>query len=136
MPFVVDASIVGAWLLPGERAPETDALLQRTAAEDALAPDLLWHELRSVIVGAIRRGRIAEADLDPILAALRSVALRNVADGEAAAVIRLALHHRLSSYDATYLAVALVQQLPLATLDRQLRRAAKTEGIPLLPQVP
>jgi predicted nucleic acid-binding protein len=133
MPFVVDTSIVGAWLLPDERTRETEALLQRTAGDDALAPDLLWHELRSVILSAIKRGRIAESDLDPVLAALHSVALRNVGTGDAASAIRLALRHKLSSYDATYLALALMQQSPFATLDQELRRAAKTEGISLLP---
>jgi predicted nucleic acid-binding protein len=38
----------------------------------------------------------------------------------------------LSGYDAAYLDLALRQGLPLATLDEQLRRAAKTTGVVLV----
>lgn len=38
----------------------------------------------------------------------------------------------LTSYDAVYLELALRRQLPLATLDRELRAAANSLGIELL----
>jgi predicted nucleic acid-binding protein len=38
----------------------------------------------------------------------------------------------LTIYDACYLELALRRTLPLATLDRELRRAAEAEGVPLL----
>lgn len=37
--------------------------------------------------------------------------------------------YRLSAYDAAYLALALLEQLPLATLDRRLADAARAEGV-------
>jgi predicted nucleic acid-binding protein len=45
---------------------------------------------------------------------------------------RLALAHRLTSYDAAYLELALRRSLPLATLDDDLIRAGKATGVPLL----
>jgi predicted nucleic acid-binding protein len=47
-------------------------------------------------------------------------------------VHRLALQYRLSSYDATYLELALRRNLPLATLDEELRVACKVAGIVML----
>ncbi|MEX0978014.1 MAG: type II toxin-antitoxin system VapC family toxin, partial [Pirellulales bacterium] len=40
--------------------------------------------------------------------------------------------HHLTSYDAVYLDLALRRQLPLATLDEPLRKAAKKLGVKLL----
>ena len=49
-------------------------------------------------------------------------------------VVQLALKHRLTAYDAVYLALALSERRPLATLDKALRAAAAAEGIALLPE--
>jgi predicted nucleic acid-binding protein len=40
--------------------------------------------------------------------------------------------HKLTIYDAAYLELALRLMLPLATLDRDIRKAAQAEGVPLL----
>ena len=48
------------------------------------------------------------------------------------ATLRLADRHRLTLYDAAYLELALRLTLPLATLDRELIRAAAMESVPLL----
>ena len=47
-------------------------------------------------------------------------------------ILPVARQQSLSGYDAAYLDLALRQGLPLATLDEQLRRAAKTTGVVLL----
>lgn len=40
--------------------------------------------------------------------------------------------HGLTVYDAAYLELALRRNLPLGTLDADLRKAAQAEGVPLL----
>jgi predicted nucleic acid-binding protein len=52
--------------------------------------------------------------------------------GDGLAIARLAFKHNLTSYDATYLALALEKKAPLATLDRALATAAKAEGVTVL----
>lgn len=47
-------------------------------------------------------------------------------------VLPMANEHYLSVYDAMYLELALRLKLPLATLDRKLRKAGKTAGIELI----
>jgi predicted nucleic acid-binding protein len=46
--------------------------------------------------------------------------------------LTLADRHQLTVYDATYLELAMRLSLPLATLDRDLRKAAQSEGLTLL----
>jgi predicted nucleic acid-binding protein len=51
---------------------------------------------------------------------------------EEAAVMALTRKHRLSVYDASYLELARRESFPLATLDKDLIRAARAENINLL----
>lgn len=134
MPFVVDASVAAGWLLPDERNDAADLLAFRLEAEDALAPDLFWHETRSLLVTAFRRNRITEATVYMSLDRLTTIPVRNVGASDAVSVTRLAIRHSLSAYDAAYLDLALIERVPLATFDAHLRRAAKAEGVELLPE--
>lgn len=47
-------------------------------------------------------------------------------------ILRLAETHRLTTYDASYLELAMRLGVPLATLDKSLRHAAGEAGVPLL----
>ena len=44
-------------------------------------------------------------------------------------IAALATKHQLSSYDALYLELAIRQNIPLITLDKALRQAAKAENV-------
>jgi len=50
---------------------------------------------------------------------------------EPARIISLAIKHRLSAYDAAYLALAVKEGAILATNDRKLAQAAFAEGVEL-----
>lgn len=134
MSLVVDASIAAAWVLPDEDNTAADAILHLVAAEGAVAPCLIWHELRNILLMAARRGRLPEAEIVPSLLRLRRLPLESVdmAAGGDVGVVALAARHRLTAYDAAYLALAQNRALPLATADRALRRAADLEGIELV----
>lgn len=134
MPIVIDASVVAPWFLPDEANAAADALATRTADEGAVAPDLLWHEVRNFLVRALRRGRLPEEELWVSLRRFATLPLRSDGPGEAASVARLAIKHRLTAYDAAYLALAMSERLPLATFDKDLRTAAAAEGVPALPE--
>ncbi len=118
------------------RIPYADGILNRLAAgEDALVPVLWFYEASAVLAREQNRGTLAAPKADQFIAELK--ALRIVADAESAArvfsdVHRLALDHRLTSYDAAYLELALRHGLPLATLDDELIRASKAAGVTVL----
>lgn len=133
MPFVIDASIAGAWLLRDEATSATEELLDRLETEPAVAADLLRHEVRSLVLTALRRKRLVEDELPTIFRRFEALPLRINGPGETTFVIALAVRRRLSAYDAAHLALAMSERRPLATLDKALRAAAAAEGVAVLP---
>lgn len=132
MAFVVDASVAAGWLLPDEPTEIADVLAFRMQSEDALAPDLFWHEALSLLLTALRRGRIPETAVYISLDRLAAIPLRNAGAGDAVTAARLAIKHGLSAYDAAYLELALREHAPLATLDKRLAAAATAEKVAIL----
>jgi predicted nucleic acid-binding protein len=92
-------------------------------------------EVANALLMAVRRARIDAGFRD---AALRDLAaLPIVLDPETSSrawhdTLRLADAHRLTAYDAAYLELAHRRALPLATLDAELRAAARAFGVTLL----
>ena len=133
--FVLDCSIAMAWLFHDEATPRTAALLNRLATETAVVPAWWSVEITNVLAMAERKGRITPAQSDAFIADLSKLGIER--DEEAAGrafthLLALCRTHRLTSYDAMYLDVAIRRSLPLATLDADLRRAARKLGIGLL----
>jgi predicted nucleic acid-binding protein len=100
----------------------------------AVAPALWPIELANALVVAERRERVTAAQREAFLENLASMDIeiqtlttdQIFQDG-----IWLATAHRLSVYDATYLGLAIRQQLPIATQDKELIRAANAVGVSL-----
>ena len=130
MAFVPDASIAAAWFLPDEDAALAEMALDRLATETACVPGLFWHELRNLLLSAERRGRIDEHHAEASMARLRRLPIHCPGEAEDRHVLALARKHRLTAYDAAYLALAIRESCPLTTLDRRLNEAAVGEGLP------
>ena len=133
--FVVDCSIAMTWLFNDEATTETAKLLARLATETALVPAWWLIEVTNVIALAERKGRIAAAQSAAFIADMEKLDLE--VDGEAPTrafshLLPLCRTHQLTSYDAIYLDLAVRRDLPLATLDEPLRKAAKKLGVVLL----
>ncbi|POO53148.1 type II toxin-antitoxin system VapC family toxin [Agrobacterium rosae] len=129
MPFVVDASIVAAWFLPDETNDAADKALDMLETEDAVAPDLLSHELRNILLSAEKRKRIDQDAVFSILLRFTNLPLTLVSGGDHITIMRLAKKHSLSAYDAAYLALAVSRAMPLATSDKKLAAAAVAENV-------
>jgi predicted nucleic acid-binding protein len=129
MAFVVDASVVAAWFLPDEISDVAEKALEKLETEDAIAPDLLSHELRNILLSAERRKRIDQDAVFSILLRFTSLPLTLAIGGDHVAIMRLAKKHSLSAYDAAYLALAVSRSVPLATNDKKLAAAAAAENV-------
>ncbi|MCA2410926.1 type II toxin-antitoxin system VapC family toxin [Rhizobium leguminosarum bv. viciae 248] len=129
MPFVVDASVAAAWLLANEESRTAEEALSFLETEDALVPDLFWHEMRNILLTAERRKRISNEDVLACLMRLTSLPLRTVSSEDHLSILRLAGKYQLSAYDAAYLALAVAENVSLATLDARLERAASAENL-------
>ncbi len=128
MSFVPDASVAAAWVLPDEEAELADIALDRLGRETAMAPGVFWHELRNLLLSAECRGRIGPGYADASLVRLRRLPIQRSDDIDDEAVTALTRAHRLTAYDASYLALAVREGCPLASLDRRLNQAA-VEGV-------
>ncbi|MDR2243995.1 MAG: type II toxin-antitoxin system VapC family toxin [Burkholderiales bacterium] len=135
MTFVVDSSVAVAWCFAEERTPATAALLDRVTISGATAPSLWPLEVLNALLVAEKRKRVDFARRHELIKELQSLPI--TLDTETAAQAwgatnRLAGQHRLTIYDAAYLELAQRLDLPLATLDADLRDAANALGVPLL----
>lgn len=131
---MLDASIAVAWLIEDEAAPETDALLDRLLGEGAVTPAIWPLEIGNVLLNAERRGRLHAGDVAARTALLADlpIAIDDQSTERALGVtLTLARQHRLTTYDAAYLELAVRRNLPLATKDSALRQAALRVGVAL-----
>lgn len=132
---VLDSSVGLAWVLPGEGDGATEALLDEVAAEGAAAPGVWPLETANVLLRAERAKRITSDERRRALATLAALPIHIDADTAVQAwdrTLNLAEAQGLTLYDASYLELALRLSLPLASLDRTLRRAAAVCGVLLL----
>jgi predicted nucleic acid-binding protein len=134
--LVIDASVALSWCFEDEASAETDQLFERVRNDGALVPPL-WHlELGSVLLQAERRGRIARGDVTTRLELIADLPI--TADPETTnrawrEILALARAEQLTTYDATYLELAVRRGLPLATRDRDLAEAGRRLGLEVLP---
>lgn len=133
MGFVADNSVVVAWHFPSQATPDTERAFKKLAIESAYAPPLWRLEFAHVLKKAVRSRRISEAEAFEIIAQQNALALIvNEAPVAIDEILKLALRHELSSYDASYLELAIRLQMPLASKDDALRAAARSCGIALI----
>lgn len=135
MSVVLDASLTLTWYFEDEAVPAADEVLDRVVEHGAVVPPLWRLEVVSAFQTSIRRKRIDAAYRDASLADLGRLPITIDADTDAhiwTAALRLSDRHALTIYDACYLELAQRLNLPLATLDRELRIAAAALGLPLL----
>jgi predicted nucleic acid-binding protein len=131
--LVIDTSVAAAWWFQDEVTQATDAVLEQVVSEGAVVPALFPAEAANVLVQAERRKRIAPALVDRMLGILNGLPIEVEASPRVPGrALDLARAHGLTVYDAMYLEAAIRRGLPLATLDGDLRRAARAAGVALV----
>jgi len=133
--FVLDASLALQWLLEDEADREYGlAILSSLSRNHALVPMLWFYEVGNGLLMAWRRKRISADQITGFLTRLGALPIEPAeqAANEILDLPVLAQKHDLTNYDAAYLALAIKLSLPLATADRDLRRAAAAAGVQVL----
>ena len=135
MNFVLDASVALSWCFEDEQSEPALTVLDSLRESEAVVAHHWTLEMANGLLSAERRGRIdgdGATRFSRLLLAL-PIAVDPVARGTALTETRrLARTHRLTSYDAAYLELAIRLGVPLATLDERLKGAAKQEGVALV----
>jgi predicted nucleic acid-binding protein len=137
MNFVLDCSVTMTWLFEHEATKDTDALLGKLSGPGKAIVAHHWVlEVGNVLLGAERSKKKTPADTTLFLNLLGKLAIESDVHTEQHATtttLALGRRHQLSSYDAAYLELAMRLGLPLASLDKNLRKAAQADGISVLP---
>ncbi len=132
---VLDASLILAWILPGEAgSAQAGPVIERIVADGAAAPGLWRLEVANVLAIAERRGRLPAGSAVELIERLSDlpVAIDPETSARAwGATLALAQRHGLTVYDAAYLELAQRTGLPLATFDQALKKAAGAENVAL-----
>ena len=133
--FVLDASVAIRWFLqdgsPSDRV-YAERILDCFSESVAWVPALWYAETMHVFRCAENDGRIGESALAGFVYQLGQlpINLDPVSPGGIQlSVASISREFKLSGYDAQYLELAVRKSCPIATLDKELRKAAKKAGV-------
>ncbi len=130
--FVIDNSVVISWCFEDEWNRYSGAVLESLSKREALVPAIWPLEAGNALLVAERKKRLSQASVMHFLDLLHDLPIsvdQETPDRMLREIISLARMHNLSTYDASYLDLAIRQGLPIATLDSNLLKAAKKSKI-------
>jgi len=133
--FVIDNSVVMTWCFKDKTNQYADAILDSLEVSSGFVPSIWPLEVCNVLLVAERKKRIGEADSARFIALLTELPIiieQEPPERMIKEIFALAREHKLSSYDASYLDLAMRKGLPIATLDKNLIAAAKRSKVPIL----
>lgn len=133
--FILDASVTIRWALQDGSIADrayADLVLDSFDSSSAWVPALWYTETIHVLRCAEDDGKFGESALTGFIYRLGQLPIELDAaapSGVQLAVAAVSREFKLSGYDAQYLELARRLNLPIATLDKDLRKAAKKAGI-------
>jgi predicted nucleic acid-binding protein len=130
--LVLDASLALQWFLEDEAGRQYSlGVLASLSTKRAVVPMLWFYEVGNGLLMAYRRKRITFNQIDGFLTRLKALPIEAAQQAltEVFELPTIAQKHSLTNYDAAYLALAMKLNLPLATTDADLRRAAAATGV-------
>lgn len=132
--FVVDNSVVMAWCFEDETSDYTDTVLDCLEESEAVVPAIWPLEVGNVLLVAERKGRLAKSVVVRFLELIGSLPIQVEHESPERMLTDIMTHARdlrLSTYDASYLDLAMRLGLPIATQDKSLMKAARKCGVAL-----
>ena len=137
--FVLDNTVTMAWCFTGEATEFTETLLRRLSnlTDIAIVPALWLYEVVNVTELAVRKGRISAEKAHAFLESLADlpIAIENPTLPQMFVSVRaLVDQYNLTAYDAAYLELAIRHNLPIASSDEALTKAAQAAGVGLVEQ--
>lgn len=132
--YILDCSLTMTWCFK-EEATQLSQIAQAGLIENtALVPSIWPLEVNNVLWVGIRKGKITAIQAKRFKYILTSLPISidlKASDLHNEVILELAQKYKISCYDAAYLELALRENLPFATLDVALAKAAKVAGVGL-----
>ena len=136
--FVLDASVAISWCFPGdptEDTPYSHGILRELIVRDAVVPEIWAFEIaNNIFVSHSKRKRISPQQIAEYLDLLKALPIRVESQPLWTNVDLEAFARRwdVAAYDASYLALAMRKNIPLATSDELLKRKDLDAGVKIL----
>lgn len=127
--FVLDASVCLTWFLT---KPDSGPAWAKIGILDERVPVVpaIWRlEVANVIATQVRSRGIPVETARGLLAEILALPVAIIDEAPTPTIMQVAIDRGLTSYDASYLDVALRSGWPLATLDQEMVRAASEVGV-------
>lgn len=127
-----------SWCFEDETSPYAEAILDGLESATAVVPSIWPLEIGNVLLVAERKHRLNATAADRLIALLSELPI--IAEPEPPErmlleIFALARKHQLSTYDASYLDLAIRRGIPLATLDARLQTAAAQTDVRLYKKI-
>ncbi len=132
--FVIDNSIVMTRCFSDESSKYADIVLDSLEKHDALVPAIWPLEVGNDVLAAERRKRLTGSDGIRFLNLINELPItvqQETPDRMLKEIFALARECCISSYDDSYLDLAMRNGVPIATQDTRLKKAAKRCKVPL-----
>lgn len=132
--MVVDVSVVLTWVIHDEQDELANEVARLYRTTDFVVPFLFRWEIANALALSLRRKRCRRDDVTAYLEYLSGMPFQyDEMSTEKAWSDTLDLAHEngLTVYDAAYLELARRELIPLATLDTDMKKAAKAAGVKL-----
>ena len=133
--FVIDNSVVMSWCFKDETNKYADAILHKLCEARAVVPSIWPLEVVNVLLVAERRKRLSEADSTRFITLLTQLPIiveQERPENMMKELLTFARANNLSSYDASYLDLAMKRGYPIATSDDKLIQAARRIDVQIL----
>ncbi len=133
--FVVDNSVVMSWCFKDETNKYADAILHKLSEARAVVPSIWPLEVVNVLLVAERRKRLSEANSTRFITLLTQLPIiveQERPENMMKEFLTFARANNLSSYDASYLDLAMKRGYPIATSDNKLIQAARRIDVQIL----
>ncbi|PIR84239.1 VapC toxin family PIN domain ribonuclease [Candidatus Kaiserbacteria bacterium CG10_big_fil_rev_8_21_14_0_10_51_14] len=132
--LVIDASVMISWLIDDERN-DAWAMLEIASSHRIIVPSVWILEISNTLLIAEKRKRTTPGQTDywmEIIDGFHYTVDNGSSEISCRDMVAFSRFHELSSYDASYLSLALHSNAMLATLDEKLKQAAEKAGIHVL----
>lgn len=120
------------WCFEDEKDDSSEAMLDLLVTWGAAVPSIWSFEVANTLLVGERRKRITKLDSSNFLSFLSALPVTvddSSTERALGPILALAREQGLSAYDAAYIELAMREGLPLATLDKALKRAALSFGV-------
>jgi predicted nucleic acid-binding protein len=132
VPFVVDCSVTACWYIEGQATVYADSVLAALETEVAYAPALWRLEMANLVLKLERRKHLTPKEAEAVIehAAKLPIVVHEELFG-LKDVHRFGRTQMLSSYDASYLLLAMRLSVEVATHDAAMIAACERLSIPI-----